>query len=263
MVKDSKFYNFDEEARENALNYFINVVISARIETGLRSNSFCLDEDVNICLAHLLANYACSEYVSSISKHICLYESDIVQRQENSIDIRERFLLYKHSADYILFTLGVFHGFNRKLPEYQGLLRLNNDVYIARARSYYCQAAEYFRKLKRKRNGVSEVLDKLSENFTAYLNILYHVRDKYFKYVEKFSDGEWFHFVHKNIIFRKGVDSKVYVELMDAFLSHLSAYKKSFRQEDRDMLRIIGAELKRLNPEFNYDIEKLVAVRAA
>jgi hypothetical protein len=164
----------------------------------------------------------------------------------------------------VLFrSIGIFKGVNKDLPQYKSMIRLDNDVYISRARAYFAQAAEYAVKLKRGTSGPSEVLRKISANFSVYLNILYHVREKYFRFVEKFSDGEWFHFVHKNIIHRKEVDSKVYVELMDDFLGRISAWKKERSPEDKDMLRITSAELKRLNPDFSYDVEKLFAASRA
>jgi hypothetical protein len=178
-------------------------------------------------------------------------------------DLRNRFDLYKNTADYLLVMIGIFKGINKDLPQYKSMIRLDNDVYIGRTRAYFAQAAEYAVKLKRGTSGTSEVLRKISENFNVYLNILYHVREKYLQFVEKFSDGEWFHFVHKNIIHHKGVDSRVYVELMDEFLARVSAWKKDRLPADKDMLRIMCAELKRLNPEFHYDVETLFAASHA
>lgn len=247
---------------ETGLGYFINSIITARVETGFRSNSLCLDEDVNIYLARLLLKFTDNTFLRDAARHVCLYESDLVARQEGSLDMRERFNLYKATADYILFTAGICGGFNRNLPQYKTAFRLDNDVYLCRARCYYAQAAEYIAKLKRGENSVSEVLRKISANFTVYLNILFHIRENFFHFTERFSDGEWFHFVHKNIIHKPGVDSKVYVAMMDDFLSRISAWKNGHGADDKDMLRIMCAELKRLNPDFHYDVEGLLKDRA-
>jgi len=263
MVLGEKFTDLVNGKDEDTLNYYINLVITARIETGIRSNSLCLDEDVNIYLAHLLKDYASPDYIFTARKYICLYESDLAKRQEERKDLRERFYLYRHTADYILFTLSIMRGINKKLPSYKLLCRLNDDVYIGRACSYYAQASEYHRKLRHGPDGVSEALMKLSDHFTMYLNILHHVGERHLGFIDRFSDGEWFHFVHKNIIHRSGVDSRVYVELMDEFLNRLSAWKKTHFAEDKDMLRILASELRRLNPDFRYDVEALVAARAA
>lgn len=247
-----------------AQGYFINTIISSRLDTGFRSNTFCADEDVNIYLAGLLSNYTSDEYIRGVAKHICLYESDLVTKQEEKYDLRDRFNLYKNTADYLLVMIGIFGGINKNLPQYKSAIRLDNAVYIGRARAYYAQASEYAVKLKRGVSGTSEVLRKISEDFVMYLNILYHAREKYFQFVENFSDGEWFHFVHKNIIHHKGVNSKVYVELMDDFLARVSIWKKDRLPEDKDLLRIMCAELKRLNPDFRFNVETLFAsVRAA
>jgi hypothetical protein len=263
FMKEFKFNSLKSYDKEEGLGYFINALISARLDTGFRSNVFCMDEDVNVYLASLLSNFSSDEYTAGVSKYVCLYESDLIARQEVSYDLRERFNLYKNTADYLTVMIGIFKGINKNLPQYKSMIRLDNDVYISRARSYYAQAAEYSVKLKRGVNGTSEVLRKISENFMVYLNILYHMREKYFQFVEKFSDGEWFHFVHKNIIHRKGVNSKVYVELMDDFLARVSAWKKDRSPEDKDMIRIMCAELKRLNPEFHYNVETLFAAQNA
>lgn len=258
-----KYINLGNNEEEDTFNYFINLVITARLETGVRSNSLCLDEDVNVYLAQLLKNYSNPEYIAASAKYICLYESDLIARQENGTDLRERFYLYKHTADYILFTLGIMRGVNKGLPAYKLMYRLNDNTYLARARAYYAQAAEYERKLHRGASGVSNVLNKLSDHFLVYLNLLHHIGEHFLKYIDRFSDGEWFHFVYKNIFHKSGVESRVYVELMDEFLNHLSAWKKTHSGEDRDSLRILSGELRRLNPEFHYDVESLVSVRAA
>lgn len=246
-------------SRDTAQGYFINAVISARIDTGFRSNSFGLDEDVNMYLANLLTGFA-SEGRSAADNSIFLYESDLVAKQEEVYDLRDRFNLYKQSADFLLIKLGIFGGINSALPEYKRAFRLEDEVYIGRARAYFSQASEYAAKLRRGASGLSEVLRKLSDHFVVYLNVLYQVREKYFSFTERFSDGEWFHFVHKNIIHHKGVDSKVYVELMDDFLARLTAWKRDHLSSDKDMLRILWAELKRLNPKFDFDVETLFTV---
>jgi hypothetical protein len=258
-----KFTGLNSGKEEDTLNYFINLVISSRLDTGVRSNSLCLDEDVNVYLAHLLRNFACPERFLAAGKYVCLYESDLVKRQEERKDLRERFYLYRHTADYILYTLGIMRGINRKLPAYKMLYRLEGDVYIGRGRAYYAEAAEYQRKLRRGRDGLSEALMKLSDHFTVYLNLLFHISEHYLGFIDRFSDGEWFHFVHKNILHKSGVDSKVYVDLMDNFLYHLSCWKRTRSAEDRDMIRILAAEIRRLNPDFHYDVEALLSARAA
>jgi len=257
------FLNMKENKPESLFNYLLNIVITARIETGFRSNMLASDEDVNMYLANLLKHYLSEETVDSFAPYICLYESDLVAKQEQTYDLRQRYNLYKHTADYLLINVGLFGGLRKKLPQYKYAITLSNDIYVGRARAYYAYASEYFRKLKREKTGVSDVLEKLSDNLSVYLNIFYHIRDNHFGLIERFSTGEWFHFVHKNIIRREGVNSKVYVDLMDTFLMHLSAWKHRMDPYDKDMLRIMGEELKRLNPAFNFDVETLVSTHAA
>jgi hypothetical protein len=80
-MKNLKQPTVKKYSQETALGYFINAVISARLDTGCRSNTFCPDEDVNIYLANLLANFSSDDYLTGISKHICLYESDLIAKQ--------------------------------------------------------------------------------------------------------------------------------------------------------------------------------------
>ncbi|OGS34044.1 MAG: hypothetical protein A2293_01025 [Elusimicrobia bacterium RIFOXYB2_FULL_49_7] len=262
-MKNEKFYNVSKQATEDSLNYFLNLIITARIETGVRSNSLCLDEDVNVYAAQVLKNFSHPTYLAETRKYVHLYESDLIARQSEYQDLRERFYLYKHTADHLFFMIGILRGINKNVPTHHAFFRLSDEVYIARARAYYAEAAEYQHKLRGRADGVSEVLSKLSAHFPVYLNLFYHISEHYFGFIEKFSDGEWFHFIHKNIIHKEGVDSRVYVQLMDEFLCHLSSWKKGHHSEDRDLLRILSAELKRLNPDFHYNVESILAARAA
>ncbi|MFH0920583.1 MAG: hypothetical protein V1913_09495 [Fibrobacterota bacterium] len=248
---------------DNPFTFFMDAILSARVDIGIRSNQLCEDEDVNVYFAHLLNKYADQEYIRSISHNICLFEVDMVVKQDEKYDMRDRYNLYRHTAEFLLVRLGIFNGFNQNLPDYKKALSIDNDVYVGRARAYFAQASSYAYQLGRGKSAIGDVLRKVSENFTVYLNLLYQVRDHYLNFDERFSDGEWFHFVHKNIIQKAGVDSKAYVMLMDEFLSRLSAWKKAHGADDRDMVKILGAELKRLNPEFHYDPEILVVKNAA
>ena len=238
-------------SRETSLSYFINAVITARLETGLRSDSFGLDEDVNMYLAGMLKRFAEGQNLK------VLKESELVALQESKKDIRERYWLYKENAEAILFGITIMGGIEKEMVGDRAWMALGEDVYLARCRSYFAQAASYARQTAKKEYAIAKVIEKIVDNFTVYLNLLYHLRDHYFHFDDKFTDGEWFHFVYKNIIEKPGVSSKVYVELMDNFLEKLSIWKKNYCEADKDILRIMAAELKRLNSGFNYDIESL------
>ncbi|MBL8026481.1 MAG: hypothetical protein JNL74_08715 [Fibrobacteres bacterium] len=241
------------------LSYFLNAVISARMETGLRSNTLELDEDVNVYLAGMMIRFAEGRAMLGRNPYNVMKESEIIAAQESRKDIRERYWLYKENAEAILFNITIMGGIEKDLTGAKSWMALGEDVYLARCRSYFAMAASYARQTAKKEYAIAVAMEKIVENFTVYLNILYHIRDHYFRFEDKFTDGEWFHFVHKNIIHKPGVDSKVYVQLMDSFLEKLSLWKKTHANEDRDLLRIMAAELKRLNPEFTYDIESLFA----
>ena len=262
-MKNYQFFDLKEGRGDSLFNHLINLVITARLETGFQSNTLELDEDVNIYLASLLQNYMSEDYRRSVAPSIFIYEMDIHAKEE-SRSIRSQFDLYRHTADYLTVNLGVFNGIVKKVSQAKmAALRLTNDDYIGRARAYYAYASEYMRKLRREKSGVSEVLGKMSQNFQVYLNLLYHLREKYFGMIDRFSEGEWFHLVHKNILHRNGVESKVYVDLMDTFLMALSAWKKDHNAGDYDKMLSLSAELKRLNPQFKFDAARLRQADAA
>src|SRR3989339_134675 len=242
---------------DNTFTFFMDAILSARLDIGIRSNQLCEDEDVNVYFAHLLKNFADQDYIRTIAPHVCMYESDMIAKQEEKYDMRDRYNLYRHTAEFLFVRLGIFKGFNRNLPDYKQVFAIDNEVYAGRARAYFAQAASYALQLGRGKSAIGDVLNKVSENFTAYLNLFFHIRDHYLEFPERFTEGEWFHFVHKNIIQKEGVDSKAYVKMMDDFLARLSAWKSRHYPEDRDMIRILGAELKRLNPGFHYDLESV------
>ncbi len=239
------------------LSYFLNAVITARLETGLLSNTIKLDEDVNIYLAGMLQKFSSGLYADNKKQIKPLLESELVFELEKTFDMRARYNLYKENAELIMFNIAIMNGVEKKKSRINKWFSLGEDAYISRCKSYFYQAASYGRKCGKKETNIAPTLDKVAENFTIYLNLLYHVKEHYFHFEEKFTDGEWFHFVYKNIIQKSGVSSKVYVELMDNFLATLSSWKKSFNNGDKHMLRLMAVELKRLNPDFNYNIEKL------
>src|SRR3989339_1424432 len=262
-MKSQPFLSLREHKVQDTFNELLTILIRGRMDSGFRSNSFEFDEDVNMYLAQLLYNHLDPAYLAEKGRYVHLYESDLIALQEGDLDFRKRYNLYKYTADHILFTLGIMGNIHRKSKMANNAFRLSNDVYEGRARAYYMYAASYIQKLRGKNSGVAETLVKIADNFLIYQDVLATIRGKYLNIVENFSDGEWFHFVYKNVIHREGIDSEVYVKLMDEFLLHLSAWKKSHDQRDKDLLRILGAELKRLNPAFSCNIEPVLSMQNA
>lgn len=263
-MNNMQIININKNKEENFSYFFINSLIKARIETGIRSNLLDYDEDVTMYLAGILEKFSMPNNVAFLKNNVEIYESEINKRFEKKYDLRDRYNVYKDTADYLMFMFGILNGFNKTMPNYKKNLKLNADVYLGRTKAYYSYASLLIKQIKRSKNvSVAQTLNKLSENFFVYLNLFYQVRDRYLGFVERFTKGEWFHFVYKNIITRQGVNPEDYVKIMDKFLAYLSLWKKNYRNEDKDILRILGAQLKLLNPKFNYDLEKLLAKNAA
>jgi len=173
--------------------YIIEALLRSREAAGLETGSHRPDEDVNIYLANLLCRYS-----ESLGTHdgvrIIPYEVDLFEEIREVGQTRAKFLIYRHNADHLLMTLGIFGNAWWRSPRQSAFAWApGRDESIARGKHYYGKAATYATRLEEGRKGFDELLSKLEVGFEEYLKILETLRVEYFKILRGISSGEWYH----------------------------------------------------------------------
>src|SRR5215831_17146198 len=230
--------------------FMVNCLLYSRMETGLVSNQDFYDEDVNVYLAHLLHSFINPEYVEQSKKFLSKYDTDVFRRLANSADARLKYQIYKTNADFLLISIGIFDNpaatlASRKQP--------TEEAYIGRGKTYYHFAYSYSQQMHRKNQGVSEVLEKLSNGFEKYLRILSHMRGEYLDLMKRFSQGEVYHL-------ERSVDEHAQQELLrskqDELLELYFAFSETPDTETEESLERVVGEIRALNPSFKFELPR-------
>jgi hypothetical protein len=230
--------------------FMINCLLYSRMETGLISNQDFYDEDVNVYLAHLLHSFLNPEYVEQSKKYLSKYDADVFRRLQTSTDARLKYAIYKTNADFLLVSIGIFD----QPPGPDGspeIVKPSEEAYVGRAKTYYHFAYSYSQQVNRRNAGISEVLEKLSVGFDKYLKILSHMRGEYLDLGRRFSKGEVFHL--ERTVNEAGKQELIKAK-QDQFLELYSSWRKNPTPEVEDDLERVAAEIRELNPKFNFEL---------
>jgi len=245
-MKQSPFYfNLMDEKKESALGFLVESVLKSRIELGLAENPKRTDEDVNIYLAFLLLEASTSAYHDRIRQLTSPRNTDIFKLIEDSQDTYFKYLVYKTNADHLLLLLSIFQNLRKEGRE-SSFFEKSQSAYEGYAQTYYRFASEYDRQLHRKVTALGTILEKLSQSFSLYEQILMNVREAYLDFL-KTSEEEFSQFL-------KDLDSLKALfrvrEKQDLFLDTYSAYLKSKDPALKEKLKKIGNDLSALDPHF-------------
>ena len=231
----------------------LNCLLHSRIHTGIESNSDVYDEDVNVYLAHLLNSQIDPVNMERVSRYIASSDDELHRMAEEASSDRERYLAYKTTADYLLLSIAVFDTVDRPRTHIPAALRTPRQVFIARAATYYAQAASYACKIHRGPDGVSRVLQKLSDGFENYVRILTYMRGQYLGLLKRYSEGELYHLDRQIEEIRRG---ETIEQLRDEFLEAYSAWMKPETEQTRDELREEllrhAQRLSEIDPTFDF-----------
>jgi hypothetical protein len=204
---------------ETPESYFFDQFLGARIDSGMESNEgydlilelgrddnwhdqnwstvkandLKYDEDVNqyitLTLADLqyitltLADLANPQTLPLINKYLVSLRSDIGQEAVSFDDRAKKYLAYKVNADFLLLNLGLFNSDSNTL----------GDAYFDKGETYYYSAASSLKAIKGGRSGLSDVMEKLSERFGKYVEILRAMKNRhenYFSFHVRIPDPE-------------------------------------------------------------------------
>lgn len=195
---DRSFLQIDggrAQRRRGRFAFMIEALLRSRMSAGLETGCHRPDEDVNMYLAALLCRYAEGGPTLVHGDMIVPYEADLHARVSAAPDCRDKYEIYRHNADHLLMSLGIFgRGWLKSQREEESVWATSRDTAIGRAKAYYGKASTYATRLTEARRGLHELLAKLEIGFEDYLRILETLRGESFNLRQIFTVGEWYHF---------------------------------------------------------------------
>ncbi len=230
--------------------FMVNCLLYSRMEVGIPSNSEIFDEDVNVYIANLLQSFMDPEYVDKSRRFLSKYDTEIFSRLSTSKDARLKYTIYKTNADFLLISIGIFDNPRAGVsPSRPGRTDPSEEAYLGRGKTYYKFAYSYSQLLHGKGSAISDVLEKLSEGFDKYVQILTYMRGEYLDLVRRLTNGEVYHL--ERIVNEEKRHQEIrgkQDELLDAY----SKWMKHPSPEGEEEIKRKVAEVKELDPSFNF-----------
>ena len=181
----------------------ITADIISVMEEKLGSRS--IDEDVRIYLAHLFFASALPEFREMAEPYLSYNGADILRWIRSTEDRTIRYFVFKVNADYFMLEY-IFKG-SCEAKEWRGLAQL-----------YYKQAAEYYARVYKHKEGVGWILEKISANIRRYSDWLCGIGQAVDKITQDFLDAKMKKFERDFNQYGKIAEAhKTTDELLDAF----------------------------------------------
>jgi len=247
-------YDLTKKERELALGYIVSILLKSRISSGLSHPEKSRD-DVDVYVANLLLSLTDPKVQERNQKYLFFSDADVVQKIEYCPDTFIKYLIYKTNADNIIISLSLFDQF--KLRDKHGRLvsRRKFQAYQGRGRIYYELASTYHHKVYRRQTGICDALDKLSEHFEEYLEVMRCMKTEFFSFIDHVSDTK-FHAFKQNL--KEYANTLAIKEKTDQFLDAYNQWKKNPTLEHRHLLKQVVHEMESINPYFQFDIKKIL-----
>ncbi|MGD8396214.1 MAG: hypothetical protein PVF43_12145 [Candidatus Eiseniibacteriota bacterium] len=247
----SDFYARDPDSwtweLQSTLLFMMTAFLKSRTATGLLSNADYYDEDVNVYLAGLLADYVDPRFMELSGRYISPFDIDVAE-MARAADQRDRYRIYKVNADHLLLQAGIFETASptpadAPVPEAR--------TASGRGRTYYQLAASYGRSLARRQTAATDVLDKLARGFPGYVTVLHHLRSEYFNLIERLGARDLAE-IHTSI------DEQEQKAALTERIDHLlDLYSEWLERRDPALLgplRLQLAAVHELDPDFEFDL---------
>lgn len=203
------FIHMDTGEVETTESFFSSRFLTARIESGrpsnqgfdqiyeeerdlewqqahwkdIKKNQLKYDEDVNQYITLTLSDLVKPQSLALVNKYLVGMQSDAGQMAVQTEERSTKFIVYRVNADYLLLYLGLFSTDTNLL----------GDAYIDKGGFYYFSAATSLKEISGGRSPLSDVMEKLSNQFGKYVEILRYMKnsdDNYLSFHFKFSQPE-------------------------------------------------------------------------
>ncbi len=242
------YFDITKQERDSAIRYLLGAIVKSREESHFPSNFYTFDEDVNVYLAHLLFAVSLPEYHEMAEPYLSMDTSDILRWVRATEDRTIRYFIFKVNADHMLIHSTVFDDLRSR--HHQKLFRRSERHYLELAKLYYDQAAAYHKRIYRKKTGVGEVLEKLSQYFEAYQKLLKHARREYFHFLNNFRDQAFSNFMDQVNHYEDDFKKK---SRMDHFLELYAKWLKTKDPRVEKEMMAVASELKKIDPNFKFN----------
>lgn len=251
------YFDITKQERDSAIRYLLGSIIKSRQDSQFPSNYYVFDEDVNVYLAHLLFAVSLPEYNEMAQPYLSLDTNEILKWVRATEDRTIRYFIFKVNADHLLIHTAIFEDLERRTGS--KILKKSPKHFRELAKLYYDQAAVYHTRIYRKRTGVGEVLEKLSQYFDAYQGLLKTVRREYFDFVTGFKDQAFKQFMSQIQNYENSFQRQ---ERLDAFLDAYGRWLKTRdRQVEAELQKRI-LELRQVDPDFKFDWTRIPQERS-
>lgn len=237
---------------ENAYFFMMNNLLHSRMEAGFPSNDDCFDEDVNVYIAGLLTSLIFPRSGDDAARGLLSGDASLFNAVEAATGTREKYRIYRRSADRILVSLGIFKNARLNRPDSVPHLALPDAAHIGRGKSYYAIARAYAAQVYRRNTAIGDVLGKLSDNFERYLGVLSLMGGEHLNIFKQLSAGELFHLENAPRPAEKNVDLAIQ---HDRFLDLYSNYLKEKSPRAKKALLEAVREIRAIDPSFEFDID--------
>lgn len=188
-----KFTQLDNKQTDTIESFFSNSFLSARIDSNqesnkgydpileverdeewrenhwkeVKENELKYEEDVNQYITLTLSDLVEPKYQQLFVKYLVGINSDAGQSAIGLEQNAEKYYLFRVNADFLLLNLGLFNPDSNIL----------GTAYFDKGEYYYYSAACSLKEIKNGRSGLSDVLEKLSNRFGKYVEILRHMKN--------------------------------------------------------------------------------------
>ncbi len=240
------------DSPEESYFYMMNCLLYSRMESGYPSNDEYLDEDVNVYLANLLTETIGSGAGETDGVSLVSDDASLFRRARALDNPREKYLLYKGNADYLLMALGIFGNPRGSRSNSVPYMEMSDRSYIGRGKTYYSLAQSYAVETRRRHTAVADVLGKLSRGFEKYVAILSRLRSDYFNFHHRITDGELYHLECSLELEDRKAELK---ELYDRFLDLYSSYRRKKTAALKRELDKAASRIRELDPSFHFESE--------
>lgn len=249
-----------KHSSEDAYFFMMNSLLHSRMEAGFPSNDVCFDEDVNVYLASLLAFHIFPRTGDDGARGLISGDASLFEAAEAAVGPRDKYRMYRRSADSLLVSLGIFKNARLKRPDSVPHLAMSDAAHIGRGKSYYAIARAYAAQVHRRNTAICDVLGKLSDNFERYLGVLSLMSGEHLNIFKQLSDGELFHLESAP---RPAEKSAELALRHDRFLDLYSTYLGNRTARAKEALIEAVQEIRALDPSFEFDIDARERVRSA
>jgi hypothetical protein len=188
MRYETQYIDVDNQERETLFFFMFNAFLQARIDTDNESDA---DEDVNLYMAHLLHSVVDGRFYGRGAESLASSPVDLYEKVNLEETPRHKMRVYRTNADHRLIAFGLFDGDGDRRSFYRQAC--TNPDPLGEAQQYYSWAALFGKRLPSQYGGLAQALEKLSERFDTYREVIGHMRAEYFGLIHRLSDGEVFH----------------------------------------------------------------------